>query len=46
MFQFIGLYIGGETAVGNLVMYVKLTPQFLFADPAYLANEAIARPRL
>jgi hypothetical protein len=46
MFQLISLYIGRETAIGNLVMYVKLASQFLFADSAYLADEAIARPRL
>ena len=46
MFQLIGLYIGREIAIGDFVMYVELTPQFLFADPAYLADKAIARPRL
>jgi len=46
MFQLIGLYIGRETAIGNLVMDVELASQFLFADPAYLTDEAIARPRL
>jgi len=46
MFQLIRLYIGREAAIGNLVMDVELAPQFLFADPAYLAGETIARPRL
>ena len=46
MFQLIGPYIGRETPIGNLVMYVKLAPQFLFADPTYLADETIARTRL
>ena len=46
VFQLVGLDIGSETAVGNLVMYVELTAEILLADAAFPTGEAVAFARL